>query len=145
MEKLSLEELRNKRSHEGEELNNWDPAQHPIAHELWQKQQEQGYTGKCYSIYYLHWLTGGQLFPPKINTTEPTTPLHFFSHFNVFIYFLPAAHITHITEPLLYVYYIHKWCSWFCYNQLKYIKYKYILPFLAAGSSADENRLTTST
>ena len=37
-EKLSLEELRDKRSHKGGELNNWDPAQLPIAHDLWQKQ-----------------------------------------------------------------------------------------------------------
>ena len=32
-EKLSPEELRDKRSHRGE-LNNWDPAQLPIAREL---------------------------------------------------------------------------------------------------------------
>ena len=45
-EKLSLEELRDKRSHKGGELNNWDPAQLPIAHELWKRQQEPGYTSK---------------------------------------------------------------------------------------------------
>ena len=56
--KLSLEELRDKRSHKGGELNTWDPAQLPIACELWKKQQEPGYTGKCYSIRGLHQLTG---------------------------------------------------------------------------------------
>ena len=84
----------------------------------------------------------GQLFPRKIDTTKPTAPLLFF-HFNVFIYFLPTVHVTHITEPLLYVYYIHKWCGRLCY---KYVCInKYILPFLAAGSLSDENRLTIST
>ena len=57
-EKLSLGELRDKKSHKGGELNNWDPAQLPIAHELWKKQQEPGYTGKHYSICGLHRLTG---------------------------------------------------------------------------------------
>ena len=57
-EKPSPEELRDKRSHRGGELNNWDPAQLPIACELWKKQQEPGYTGKHYSICGLHWLTG---------------------------------------------------------------------------------------
>ena len=57
-EKLSPEELRDKRSHKGRELNNWDPVQLPIAHELWKRQQEQGYTGKHYSICGLHHLTG---------------------------------------------------------------------------------------
>ena len=57
-EKPSPEELRDKRSHRGGELNNWDPAQLPIARELWKKQQEPGYTGKHYSICGLHWLTG---------------------------------------------------------------------------------------
>ena len=57
-EKPSPEELRDKRSHKGGELNTWDPAQLPIAHELWKKQQEPGYTGKHYSIRGLHRLTG---------------------------------------------------------------------------------------
>ena len=54
----SPEELRDKRSHRGGELNNWNPVQLPIAHELWKMQQEPGYTGKCYSICGLHQLTG---------------------------------------------------------------------------------------
>ena len=53
-EKLSPEELRDKRLHKGGGLNNWDPDQLPIAHELWKKQQEPGYTGKHYSICGLH-------------------------------------------------------------------------------------------
>ena len=57
-EKSSPEELRDRRSHKGGELNTWDPAQLPIAHELWKKQQEPGYTGKHYSIRGLHRLTG---------------------------------------------------------------------------------------
>ena len=57
-EKPSPEELRDKRSHKGGELNTWDPAQLPIARELWKKQQEPGYTGKHYSICGLHQLTG---------------------------------------------------------------------------------------
>ena len=57
-EKPSPEELRDKRSHKGGELNIWDPAQLPIAHELWKKQQEPGYTVKRYSIRGLHHLTG---------------------------------------------------------------------------------------
>ena len=57
-EKLSPEELRDKRSHKGGELNNWDSVQLPIAHELWKKQQEPGYTSKPASICGLHWLTG---------------------------------------------------------------------------------------
>ena len=57
-EKPSPEELRDKRSHRGGELNNWDPAQLPIACELWKKRQEPGYTGKHYSICGLHRLTG---------------------------------------------------------------------------------------
>ena len=56
--KLSPEEIRDKRFHKGGELNNWDPTQLPIAHDLWQKQEEPGYTSKCYSICGLHWLTG---------------------------------------------------------------------------------------
>ena len=56
--KPSPEKLRDKRSHRGGELNNWDPAQLSIACELWKKQQEPGYTGKCYSIHGLHRLTG---------------------------------------------------------------------------------------
>ena len=51
-------ELRDKKSHKGGELNNWDPVQFPIACELWKKQQEPGYTGKHFSICGLHWLTG---------------------------------------------------------------------------------------
>ena len=35
-----------------------DPAQLPIASELWKMQQEAGYTGKHYSICGIHWLTG---------------------------------------------------------------------------------------
>ena len=57
-EKPSPEELRDKKSHKRGELNNWDPAQLLIACELWKKQQEPGYTGKCYSIRGLHQLTG---------------------------------------------------------------------------------------
>ena len=57
-DKPSPEELRDKRSHKGGELNNWDPGQLPIAHELWKKQQELGYTGKRYSICGQHRLTG---------------------------------------------------------------------------------------
>ena len=57
-EKLSQEEGRDERSHKGGELNNWDPVQLPIAHELWKRQQEPGYTSKCYSICGLHHLTG---------------------------------------------------------------------------------------
>ena len=57
-EKPSPEELRDKRFLGEGELNNWDPAQLPIAHELWKKQQEPGYTGKHYSIHGLHRLTG---------------------------------------------------------------------------------------
>ena len=89
-EKLSLEELRDKRSHKGGELNNWDPAQLPIAHDLWKKHQEPGHTGKHYSICGLHWLTGipyGKLrsvISSKINTSEPTAPLHIFFSFQCF-------------------------------------------------------------
>ena len=57
-EKPSPDELRDMRSHKGGELNKWDPAQLPIARELWRKQQEPGYTGKRYSIHGLHRLTG---------------------------------------------------------------------------------------
>ena len=60
IEKLSQGELRDKKSHKGGELNNWDPVQLPIACELWKKQQEPGYTCKLYSIHGLHQLTGIQ-------------------------------------------------------------------------------------
>ena len=56
--KPSAGELRDKRSHRGGQLNNWDPAQLPIALKLWKKQQKPGYTGKHYSICGLHRLTG---------------------------------------------------------------------------------------
>ena len=39
--KPSPEELRDKRSHKGGELNTWDPAQLPIAHELWKSSRNQ--------------------------------------------------------------------------------------------------------
>ena len=56
--KPSPEELRDKKSHKGGELNTWDPAQLSIARELWKMQQEPGYTGKRYSIHGLQRLTG---------------------------------------------------------------------------------------
>ena len=44
-QKLSPEELCDRKSHKDGNLNEWDPAQLPVARKLWEEQKQPGYTG----------------------------------------------------------------------------------------------------